>query len=659
MRRYIIIVALSCCGASGFTQLNIDSLKNLISAGNKEDTTQVERLLEISMAFIYDKPDSGIYYANNALQLSQKMDYPYGQAKAYQQLVEAYLVLGDYAQSMQYSLQALNLYRQIKRTAEADGMSSYLGDIYMAVGDYKKALQYYFEARKMFETNGGVRGLLYSDVTIAEAYLAGNRLDSALFFARRGFAKDRELKQDWTYPAIVLGNVYMKRNQFDSALYCYRSTFKYTPRKDQIEINNGIATIFRNRNQADSCRYYAKMAFDTAQIINYPKGAMQASELLSWVYEKINPVEAIHYYKTSMAIKDRLYNQEKTSRVNVLIFGEQIKEQELEAAQAKYQNRLKMYGLLAIVGFFLFIALVLWRSNQHRQKAYALLQKQKVETDVQKVKAESALEELKSTQSQLIQSEKMASLGELTAGIAHEIQNPLNFVNNFSDVNKELLAEMNVEIGKGNYDEVKAIAKDVTDNEEKINHHGKRADAIVKGMLQHSRSSSGIKEPTDINALTDEYVRLAYHGLRAKDKSFNAKFETDFDPAIGKINVVPQDIGRVVLNLVNNAFYAVSEKKRQLEKDLTVPGVYEPAVTVTTKKINSKVEIRVRDNGRGIPQKILDKIFQPFFTTKPTGQGTGLGLSLAYDIVKAHGGELKVETREGEGSEFIIQLPVV
>ena len=272
---------------------------------------------------------------------------------------------------------------------------------------------------------------------------------------------------------------------------------------------------------------------------------------------------------------------------------------------------------------------------------------------VQKKKAEDALSELKSMQTQLIQSEKMASLGELTAGIAHEIQNPLNFVNNFSEVNTELIEELKEELATGNMQLANEIANDIKDNSKKINHHGKRAGDIVKGMLQHSRSSSGQKEPTDINALADEYLRLAYHGLRAKDKSFNATMETDFDPSLPKINIVPQDIGRVILNLINNAFYAVTEKKKQ-----QLNG-YEPTVSVITKKEGDKVFVSVKDNGNGIPQKVLDKIFQPFFTTKPTGQGTGLGLSLSYDIVKAHGGELKVETKEGEGSEFVIQLPIV
>jgi len=281
-----------------------------------------------------------------------------------------------------------------------------------------------------------------------------------------------------------------------------------------------------------------------------------------------------------------------------------------------------------------------------------LVAERTAELTQQKEELEQAFAELRNTQSQLIQSEKMASLGELTAGIAHEIQNPLNFVNNFSEVSSELLDEMQVELDKGNIKGAKLIIGDVKLNLEKINHHGKRADSIVKGMLLHSRASSGQKEPTDVNALADEYLRLAYHGLRAKDKTFNAKFETDFDETIGKINLVPQDFGRVILNLLNNAFYAVTEKKNQIGDG------YFPTVSISTKKIGTDVEIKVFDNGNGIPQKIIDKIFQPFFTTKPAGKGTGLGLSMCYEIItQIHGGELKVETKEGEGSVFIIHLP--
>lgn len=292
------------------------------------------------------------------------------------------------------------------------------------------------------------------------------------------------------------------------------------------------------------------------------------------------------------------------------------------------------------------------------KKQQALNQQKILEEEVERQTADlkNTLINLKSTQTQLVQSEKMASLGELTAGIAHEIQNPLNFVNNFSEVSNELIKEIEEEREKKKEDRdeelIGEILGNISQNLEKINHHGKRADSIVKGMLQHSRSSTAVKEPTDINKLADEYLRLAYHGLRAKDKSFNATMKTDYDETISSINIVPQDLGRVILNLITNAFYAVDVKKKSGIQN------YEPTIIVSTKNVGDSVEIAVQDNGNGIPQKVLDKIFQPFFTTKPTGQGTGLGLSLAYDIVKSHSGEVKVETKEGEETKFIITLPV-
>ncbi|UZD21383.1 ATP-binding protein [Algoriphagus halophytocola] len=285
------------------------------------------------------------------------------------------------------------------------------------------------------------------------------------------------------------------------------------------------------------------------------------------------------------------------------------------------------------------------------------------EITAQKEELLNTLNELKSMQSQLIQSEKMASLGELTAGIAHEIQNPLNFVTNFSELNNELLQELKVELENGDLDEVKLILSDLQANEEKIIHHGKRADAIVKGMLQHSRSSTGVKEPTDINELADEYLRLSYHGLRAKDKTFNATMETDFDQSLGRVEVVSQEIGRVILNLVNNAFYAVAARKELHEKN-KIEEPYQPTVWVSTLHEKGRLIIKVRDNGTGIPQQVKEKIFQPFFTTKPTGHGTGLGLSLSYDIIKAHGGELQVhsvayseQSNTQSGTEFVIDIP--
>jgi signal transduction histidine kinase/ligand-binding sensor domain-containing protein len=308
-----------------------------------------------------------------------------------------------------------------------------------------------------------------------------------------------------------------------------------------------------------------------------------------------------------------------------------------------------IYGLLFILAVFLV----------HRYQKEQILQAEREKTRVKELiqarEIEKAYHELRTTQSQLIQNEKMASLGELTAGIAHEIQNPLNFVNNFSDINKELIEELELEQKKEIPDlkHEQDLMNDIKTNEDKISFHGRRADAIVKSMLQHSRTGSGKKEPTDINALADEYLRLSYHGLRAKEKLFNCTMETHYDTSLGLVNCIPQDIGRVLLNLYNNAFYSVHEKKKQL------PEGYEPTVSVSTKKLDGRVEIKVKDNGNGIPQKILDKIFQPFFTTKPTGQGTGLGLSMSYDIIRAHGGELKVGTMEGGGAEFVFQIPTI
>ncbi|MDZ4809108.1 MAG: ATP-binding protein, partial [Bacteroidota bacterium] len=359
-----------------------------------------------------------------------------------------------------------------------------------------------------------------------------------------------------------------------------------------------------------------------------------------------NTDSAFKYERLSYKLNDSLKNARITSLTEYqkFSFNEQLRLKKLDEEKTAYANKLKMIGLIVVLGGILLTAIILYRNNRQKQKTNAVL--------------ETTLTNLKSTQSQLIQSEKMASLGELTAGIAHEIQNPLNFVNNFSEVNAELIDELKTELATGNTQQAIDLANDIKENEQKINHHGKRADAIVKGMLQHSRSSSGVKEPTDINALCDEYLRLSYHGLRAKDKSFNATMKTDFDASLEKISIIPQDIGRVILNLLTNAFYVVNEKTQSAVTTQTAVK-YEPTVSISTQKIGNKVEISVSDNGNGIPQKILDKIFQPFFTTKPTGQGTGLGLSLSYDIItKGHGGELKVETKEGEGTMFIIVLKV-
>ena len=398
-------------------------------------------------------------------------------------------------------------------------------------------------------------------------------------------------------------------------------------------------------------------------------GIASAYKTISSAYAQQNkPDSAFAYLTLSTNINDSLNNVQKRNLLAYqdVGFDEQLRLKKLEEDRIQTKNKIRTYSMLAGIAVFMAIAFILYRNNRYRQKANDLLQHKNVEIEQQKENVEHTLTELKTTQAQLIQSEKMASLGELTAGIAHEIQNPLNFINNFSEVSKELIVEMKQEIIKRNFEAVDLIANDIEANENKINHHGKRADAIVKGMLQHSQSSLGIKEPTDINALADEYLRLAYHGLRAKEKNFNASLKTDFDLTVGQINIIAQDIGRVLLNLYNNAFYSIhavasafaeATAYKSADESPKVGSSYQPAISVSTKKMGDKVFISVKDNGNGIPHKVIDKIFQPFFTTKPTGQGTGLGLSLSYDIVKAHGGEISVDSKEGQGTEFLIQLP--
>jgi len=465
------------------------------------------------------------------------------------------------------------------------------------------------------------------------------------------------LQYAWYY--IEKGKDFLSKNEDDSASY-YFTEARFLKNRQHLGIasvfgelipNYYIATLALQQNKPHEAIQLLQPEIQALKEVTANISLINELELLAKAYAVAGMYKEGFATQTGLLeIKEKMASEADNAKSLNFAIEKKMQDNENNIALLKTQDeaakktKYYLYGILGLLGLFSVTLGV------------AIINKQRSNVRLTTINTEvvNTLEQLKQTQSQLIQSEKMASLGELTAGIAHEIQNPLNFVNNFSDVNKELIEELKIK----NYElkiedeEINELLNDIKANAEKINHHGKRADAIVKGMLQHSRQSSGQKELTDINALADEYLRLSYHGLRAKDKSFNATIETDFDPSIGKINIIPQDIGRVLLNLFNNAFYAVNEQKNQSSVS------YQPTVFVQTQMCDGKVRITVRDNGKGIPQKIIDKIFQPFFTTKPTGQGTGLGLSLSYDIIKAHGGEIKVESKEGEGSEFVIQLPV-
>ena len=583
--------------------------------------------------------------------------------KDYVQLTGIYNISqsGDYITALDQSLEVLSRFE--KRKDNYGMMYAYLqvALAFINSGDLNQSNYYYQKIIPLAEPVLDRTVLSAAYNLIGSNMVAFGKLDSAFFYSDKAvrYATEANDSINLTFAVGTLGEYYIARKDYNSAIPLIKRSIQIG---EAIHIDNAIgfslndlAQIFLEKSEADSCIYYATKALKFSEGRGFKNHVQRAYEYLYQAYEKTNTKDSVYkYYRLATITKDSLYSTQKARQIQAIDFREQSRKRQAEQEKIQYQNTVRTYAMLAVIVIFILIAYLLYINNRNRQKANTILQQQKEVL-------QSTIAELKSTQSQLIQSEKMASLGELTAGIAHEIQNPLNFVNNFSEVNKELIGELKEEIKKGNIEEVNAIADDIEANEKKINHHGKRADAIIKGMLQHSRSSNATKEPTNINALADEYLRLSYHGLRAKDNSFNATLKTDFDESIGNINIIPQDMGRVLLNLLNNAFYAVNEKFKAEGK------AYEPVVTITTRRLGSppvggdggKVEISVKDNGNGIPPKVVDKIFQPFFTTKPTGQGTGLGLSLSYDIVKAHGGELKVKTKEGEGTEFTIQLPVV
>ncbi len=629
----------------------------------------------INFAYYYEELniDSSIYYGDQALLIAKKNNWKYAEATALNSQGYQLLILGKYNESLKCLQRA---YGFIENTEKEKGswniedrlvtlstnhhmfalLMNATGNTVQEIFHYKEAISIAEKADAPFRIH-----IAYSNLAGTYSYLG--LPDSALIFAKKSEAIQLppEFNKHAMWNLLQLGSIYLKKGDEEKGKqYFYQGIIaskKYENQRCLGFINNELTKLYLSEDRKDSSLYYA---VQTLHILNEIGNEGNVSYNIGIAYEnlylsyKLNNQfdSAFKYQGLALVAKDSLYKRriKSLSDFQSLTFSEQLRLQNAEQEKVVYQSLIRTYSLLIGLVVFVAVALILYRNNRQKRKANSILK--------------TTLDNLKSTQSQLIQSEKMASLGELTAGIAHEIQNPLNFVNNFSEVNTELIEELKSEKLKlkNERDEQleNELLNDIAENEKKISHHGKRADAIVKGMLQHSQKSSGQKEPTDINKLADEYLHLSYHGLLAKEKTFNATLKTDFDESIGNINVIPQDIGRVLLNLYNNAFYVVAERRK------VEGGGYEPTVSITTKRSYSlsfgegrgEVTIIVKDNGNGIPKKIIDKIFQPFFTTKPTGQGTGLGLSLSYDIVKAHGGEIKVESKEGEGSEFIIQLPV-
>ena len=651
MRMLLFIIVPFCLVIAQAQNTETDSLKKSLLT-TKDDTKRVSVLEGLSYAYLSSYPDTAMQYALEGLRLAQKINYPKGKATCTNALGNVYFTMGDYPKALQMYLSYLELKEGLKEHENIGVAYFNLANVYTEQQDYRHALFYIFKAKYEDEKVKDSSAILYDLYSLGNIYMRMQKADSSLYYLKQSYQLATKMDDKNMLGAILnsFGETYFFMNDIALAEKYYTRSIPYTEAISDNEVLTsnyyGLAKIFKKKGMLDSAVYYSRKALLIAKKAPFLKQVLEISNFLTDLFSTQKQFDsAFHYQQLSIATKDSLFNVEQVKKIQNLKFQEQQRQQSIETAKLEYRNKVKLFIVIFASIVFLAIAGVLWRNNKQKQKANALLQQQKE-------KVELTLSELKATQSQLIQREKMASLGELTAGIAHEIQNPLNFVNNFSEVNEELIDEMKQALLSGNTEEALGVAQEIEQNLEKINHHGKRADAIVKGMLQHSRSSTGTKEPTDVNSLTEEYLRLSYHGMRAANKSFNTTLQTDFEANLGKINIIPQEIGRVLLNLFNNAFYSLIEKKKQQGDD------YEPAVLVSTRKVDNKIEIKVRDNGIGIPQKVLDKIFQPFFTTKPTGQGTGLGLSLSYDIIKAHGGELKVETMEGEYAEFIIQLPL-
>jgi len=661
--RHILVRNYSLKGDFKTAKENLVFLEQLVKTSG--DSIEYAKLYGSSgiMHGIRSAYDSAIYFLKKAVGIIERNNYIPELIKYYGELGSDYQQQSNYTEALKYQQAALKLSEENKDEVNQAYVLVNMATTYMDMGDTSKSDQTYKNSIKIAERNGLRNVEVYASSNLSSNAISENKWVDAYEYGMKAAALGGAMGDQGIQAASLskAARALAGMNSFTKATQIARQAIVIADSSAQqfviSQAYSAMGTIlYFQKRYKEAIPFYEKiLTVNTEDYYDEFTGTMY-SELAECYQKTGNTAKALAAFKKYDEIKDSTRSRENIQKATELAMNYEFdKKQAIAKAEQDKKNaesqriRSQQLSTIIILGIIVLavviIAVIQFRSKRHKEHANIALQQQKE-------KVESTLQELKSTQALLIQKEKMASLGELTAGIAHEIQNPLNFVNNFSEINTELIDELEEEADKGNIEEVKAIATDIKENSQKIIHHGKRADSIVKGMLQHSRVSTGKKELTDINALVDECLRLSYHGFRAKDKEFNATIETGYDESIGKINIVPQDISRVLLNLLNNAFYAVDEKKRQLN------GMYEPVVSVCTKKLDGKVEIHVKDNGNGIPQNIIDKIFQPFFTTKPTGQGTGLGLSLSYDIIKAHGGDIKGDSKEGGETEFLICLLV-
>ncbi|WP_336517036.1 tetratricopeptide repeat-containing sensor histidine kinase [Pollutibacter soli] len=600
----------------------------------KDDSTRALVMTQLAESYRDDDlvRDSTFFYGQKALELSRKIGYASGEAKSLLALSYYFFSRGNFTNALELGLKALEIARANHQQFDQAFAMIRIGNVYMSLKNYREALKYFQETREL--TYNSKDSFFYA-VTFWRSADAYNQLglpDSALISAKK--AEDTAIGMGNRFIQVgissIMADAYAMKGLDSLALMYYR-------KDPSIE----LAKFFKDRGRRDSAIAYAKRSYDFGVRNSFRDMEFNSALLLSELYSDTDPGMALQFHKIAMEVKDSLYGAEKVAAATSLGFQQRERQSELEMAQLAYRNRIKLLSTLSGFAIAMIVAIILYRNSRKEKQANILLQQQKNEIA-------QTLADLKTTQAQLIQSEKMASLGQLTAGIAHEIQNPLNFVNNFADLNSEMIDELTSELKEGNIPEAISNAGNLKANEEKINFHGKRADEIVKAMLQHSSTGNGHYELSDVNRLVGDYSRLAYQSYRSRQKNLQAELIIDTDPNAGTALMIPEDIARVIVNLLNNAFDAVDEKQKADGER------YHAIVKVSTKREGGKLLIKVKDNGNGISENIRDKIFQPFFTTKPTGHGIGLGLSLSYNMVKAHKGEIEVNSINGEGSEFTV-----
>jgi two-component system NtrC family sensor kinase len=658
----ILLLGLSPTARAQRSSAAADSLQRLL-AQSRADTTRVLLLAQLAHEYTQTYPLATLRYGQQSLRLAQQLGFHRGECLALIRLGSGLREAGNYPAALQIGLQALRLAQTMPDLPLRGRANNALGYLNWEQGNSRPALRYFLRAKALAAQAGDSALLTRVMGNIGNAYQQLGMLDSALYYLHQGYTLDLR-RHDLTSEvgdAAMLGNVYTALNQPQLARRYYRASIRRAEKPGIIfalcRAYLGLARLYQKEGgaQVDSALYFGRQALAAGQQRPYPKGVLEASLLLSAAYAaRRDSSTAFRYLTLAAANRDSLFSQAKIAQVQALAFGELLHQQERAEQEAQVAAQHRQNWLLAALAAALPIVLLLWRNNRLKQRANQQLNKQNEQIARQRDELSNALGQVRTTQAQLVQREKMAFLGELTAGIAHELQNPLAFVRNFADVSTLLVDDMSDAEGRPQADRSQQLLlAGLKQNLREISQHGQRATSIIADMLAHSRSGSAAHTPTNVNALVAEYLPLAYQALRAKDKTFTATITTHFAPDLPLVPAVGPDLGRALLNLFTNAFYAVQQRQKQN------PTSYTAEVIVSTSlRPDGQVEIRVHDNGLGMPPSVQAQVFQPFFTTKPSDEGTGLGLSLSHDIVvKNHGGSLSVESQESAYTEFIIVLP--